>query len=747
MTTWLKSGNQRNPTALSNLNFRVEKPERERPTSRGTVRATRSLRLDTALPYSLLNELVRTMLNAVRFRSVLTGGCIAVFATLALQQVFADPIQVLSPDIHPAPQLMMNDWYQAQTSQKFKEWDEKFATLKTPEAIEAYQKSLREKFVERIGGFPERTELNARVTGIVPRDGYRVEKILFESQPQHYVTGACFVPHSPDFKAPYPAVLIVCGHSNNGKAIPAYQSGAALLALNGIVAFLIDPICQGERYEHLKEDGSIELASTTAGHTLIGTGAILLGKNTARNEIWDGMRAIDYLQQREDVISDKIGCMGNSGGGTQTAYLMSLDDRIKAASPSCYITDFKYLLKERGPQDAEQNIFGQLDFGMDHADYLMMRAPTPILVCTASQDMFPILGSWDSYRKAKRLYSRLGYSERISLIEADGPHGWLKPLREASVEWMCRWLAGRDLDVREPELQLLTDQEFLVTDRGQVLQIEGARSALDLNLEEFKAVRQAQQANPKSPVQVADAVRRVTGIQKKPELPELPAKKVGESRDGDILVERWIFTPEPKVHLTALLYRPATVTKGPLLFLHPLGKNSSIKSGDRTTSAKSLAEEGHVVLSLELRGTGETQPEKATWYDKRFGIDGKHAATAYLLGKSYAGIWGNEILQAAVWLLHKESLPTNEQKLTLVAQGRLGVAALHAAAAEAEMFGNVQIFNCINSWETIIGSKYHEDQFINVIHGAALEYDLPDLLNVLKDKPEIQSPCNALGKM
>lgn len=687
-----------------------------------------------------------TMTSWIRAANVGRGILATALLCIAAKAASADPIQVITPEIHPNPKQMMSEWYKQQTSQQFQKWDAEYEKITDAEAVAAYQKRLRDLFVERLGGFPERTPLNARVTGVVARDGYRIEKVLFESQPGHYVTAACFVPNSPNFKPPYAGVLIVCGHSGNGKALAAYQSGAALAALNGLVALLVDPICQGERYEHVNPDGTIEMKSTTVGHTLLGTGAILLGQNTARNEIWDGMRGIDYLQERDDVDPERIGCMGNSGGGTQTAQLMSLDDRIKAASPACYITDFAHLLEEMGPQDAEQNIFGQLEWGMDHADYLMIRAPSPVLISTATYDMFPIQGSWNSFRKAKRLYTRLGHSERIDLVEADGKHGWLQPLREASVEWMCRWLDKRDIDVREPKLQLLTDKEIQVTDNGQVGLMEGFKSGFDLNTEEFQRLRNEQLAKPKSADELAKSIRSVAGIRAAAELPELAGKKTGESKDGSVRIEHWVFESEPGVLLPALLYRPETVSKGALLFVHPNGKQGEFTADGKTYSAKSAAEAGYLVLALDLRGTGETHPEKAVWYHARFGADGRHSSTAYLLGKSYVGMWGEEVLRAAQWLT-KQELPEGQKSLALVAEGRVGIAALHAAAAESGLFNKVVIAHTIPSWGTLITSKIHEDQFINVVHGAAREYDLPDLINVLGEKIKFLEPTDAQGKV
>src|SRR5690606_28305425 len=131
----------------------------------------------------------------------------------------------------------------------------------------------REKFINAIGGFPERNPLNAKVTGRVARDKFTVEKVLFESEPGFYVTGALFLPDPEKFPPPWPAVVVVCGHRKDGKAYDPYQRGTALLALNGIAGFIIDPVCQGERSQLLDDGGKPLDSASTVGHTLIGTGA------------------------------------------------------------------------------------------------------------------------------------------------------------------------------------------------------------------------------------------------------------------------------------------------------------------------------------------------------------------------------------------------------------------------------------------------------------------------------------------
>ena len=145
----------------------------------------------------------------------------------------AEDLSVLPEKIdNVLPSNMMSHYLRRLAGQKFEDWKTEYEQRKTPEQIAEYQKRLREKFIEAIGGLPERTGLNPQVTGIVSRDGYRVEKIIFESQPKHYVSALLFLPETDKFDPPYPGVLVPCGHSANGKAHDAYQTMGALLALN-----------------------------------------------------------------------------------------------------------------------------------------------------------------------------------------------------------------------------------------------------------------------------------------------------------------------------------------------------------------------------------------------------------------------------------------------------------------------------------------------------------------------------------
>ena len=169
--------------------------------------------------------------------------------------------------------------------------DEIWAKVKTVEEFDSIRSEMRRKMLRRIGEMPERTPLNAKITGVVRRNGYRIEKILFESRPGMLVTGNLYLPDETRFPAPHPAAIEVCGHSRAGKNSPKYQRMAILLAKNGVAAFVVDPLGQGERLQSPEEDSN--LGSPVGNHLRQGVLAVLLGKNLASFEIYDAMRAID----------------------------------------------------------------------------------------------------------------------------------------------------------------------------------------------------------------------------------------------------------------------------------------------------------------------------------------------------------------------------------------------------------------------------------------------------------------------
>lgn len=406
-------------------------------------------------------------------------------------------------------------------------WDD----IKNADEARSRQKALREAFVSAIGGFPQRTPLNPVVTGVIKRDGYKIEKLHFESRPGHHVTANLFLPDSPAFSAPYPAVLVSCGHAGNGKACKNYQRACVQGAKDGFAMLIYDPIDQGERIQ-LPGSG----IACVGGHVNLGLRAHLMGWGMAQFRIWDGMRAVDYLETRKDIDSSKIGVMGQSGGGTLTAYLAALDERLKASCPSCFVCSMRTLAEDWGPQDCEQIVNGQLPAGLNHLSLALMAWPRPVRLTFAEEDAFPFRGALSTFASMKMFYNRLGNGEMADYQSAPGPHSWYESTRQGSIEWMKRWLRG-DENIAPKEQIARLDKGFSfdkvdcaygddpganVLPGGSVTDLPGERTGYDFLRDELNRIDRAGRS-----ALTRELVLKVTGIRTDaPLLPDEPSEYV-----------------------------------------------------------------------------------------------------------------------------------------------------------------------------------------------------------------------------
>ena len=621
-------------------------------------------------------------------------------------------------------------------------WDAEHGKLKTPANVAAYQKRLRDDVLQAIGGLPERTPLEPQIVGTVLGPGYRVEKVIFQSQPKHYVTSLLYLPDEQRFKPPYPGVLVACGHAFEGKGGGAHQAMGAILALNGMAALVFDPIEQGERQQCQYPGHLAGRDFTTTRHTIIGMGSLLLGGNAARFEIWDGMRAIDYLQSRPEVDPQRIGCAGNSGGGTQTGYLMALDDRIRCAAPSCWITSMSRLLANPGAQDSEQNIFGQLQFGVDDVHWILMRAPSPVLVCAAAKDdSFDIGGTWEAFRYAKRLYSDLGLAERVDIVESSAPHGYHISHREGTARWMSRWLVGKDQVIAEPKMAFLSEEEYRCVPSGNVMSLPGARSVYDLNddCENELAKRRASSWVSGERTALLAEVRRLAGIRKLADLPKPRVEPCGTVARAGYRIEKLAIAPEEGVVLPALLFLPEKAKPGRVvLYLHDQGKAADAGPGG---PIEQRVQAGEAVLAVDLRGMGQT---RASETDAYYSHSWQDAYTAYLLGRSYVGMRAEDILVCARYAAERVA-DRPDAEVSLVAVGNVGIPALHAAALEPQLFCRAAISRTLISWSNVVHVRVSRELMASLVHGVLAHYDLPNLAAVLGDRLTIAQPVDAMG--
>jgi dienelactone hydrolase len=635
---------------------------------------------------------------------------------------------------------MLHRYLLGRARQQFEARRKAIAAIKTPEEIAKRRESLRAFFLASLGDLPERTPLNAQVVGTLRRDSYRVEKVIFESRPGHHVTANFYVPNG---QPPYPGILLPCGHSDNGKAYEQYQRAAILLARNGMAVLCYDPIGQGERYQRLDDHGKPTIRGTTE-HTMAGIGALLVGRQEASYCIWDGLRALDYLAGRSEVDPRRLGCTGNSGGGTLTAYLMALDDRIAVAAPSCYITSLERLFATIGPQDAEQNINGQVAAGMEHADYITMRAPRPTLLTVGTRDFFDIQGSWDTFREVKLIYGRLGFGERVDLFESDEPHGFTRPRRIATARWMSRWLLKQDEPIDEPDVAMASDADLQCTRSGQVLRDFKDRSVFDLNAERVRELRAAREApgSKRSDAEFRAEVRRLIGLGGM----QIVAKKprvVGTLTTRFRTIRKLIFDVEPGIVVPALDFM-LRVVDSPDGIVVKAGVDWTRDFAEPGKMDELLNTVGHLVL-IGPRGMGETDPGAESRRDWPFGSDWKEACMGIHLARPLLGQRVVDVLSVL------EGLKTEYggvARFYLVGVGAAGPVILHAALLDEEgSVAGVTLERSLTSWEDLVKQGLSRDQLGNVVPGALRVYDLPELAARLAPRRvHVWEPVDASGR-
>ena len=641
----------------------------------------------TLLPPRLASRLVARLVARLVLPCVL--GC----ASLAAAQ---QDFRVLPADFNATKSdQMMRSYLRKLADQAF---DRRLAELDSAldnDELEAYQQRRREFLRWTLGEMPERTELNAQVTGVIREAELVIEKVMFESQPGFHVTANVYRPKG---EGPFPAVLHPVGHSQNGKAYTEYQKANRLLAKHGFIVLCYDPIGQGERKQFLDEKGN-GVHGASGEHQQLGVAPILLGRGLASYMVWDGVRALDYLCSRSDVDPKRLGCMGISGGGNMTSYLMAYDDRIAAAAPGCFVTTHRQKNERPGPGDAEQNLFAQIRDGFDHPDFLLARAPKPTLILAATKDFVPIEGTWDAYRQAKRVYTALGYPERVALAETNKKHGFSKALREAAARFMCRWLQDRHVEVFEDgNVTTLKDQALQVTPRGQLLQLPGERSLPDL----FSAY-EAKLAKERPPL-TSRRVREVTGIRPLVELPR-PKVEVVEKSQG---LTKLIFRTESGILLPALYW--SVGDKQPLLMAPSGGKDEALKEAMRRHG------QGHPVLLIEVRDTGETRTSNWRFFGAEYCI-------SLMLGRCWSAMWAEDILVAGRWLESQH----DSGSIQIWSSGDVGVAARHAAALEASLISSLTTHQSLESWRNLMTSQAAHARVHTAVQGALKYYDLPDL--------------------
>jgi len=583
--------------------------------------------------------------------------------------------------------------------QQLSEREATVARIRTVSEAQARQAWVRAKILELLAGLPDYNgPLNARVTGRIERSQYSIEKVIFESLPEFYVTADLYVPKEG---GKHPGVLMPMGHWEQGKL--AAQPMAANLAMKGFVVLAYDPVGQGERQQAY--DRRIEaslVGGATDQHFQAGAQSILAGENFARYRIWDAKRALDYLLSRPEVESEKIGCTGCSGGGTLTTYISALDPRIKVAAPACYINSWRQLFA--GPTgDSEQSFPFFLSSGLDVADYIELFAPKPWLINSTIGDFFPIEGARHAYQEALDWYRIYNAEDNIRWAVGPGPHGTPLEVREAIYEWMIRWLKDGRGNFREEPVEMAPDFDLLATETGQV---EG-RQIYQVILDRFR-----QRMSQGSTEPLLAEVRKWSGDR----AGRPPVVHVLSDAPGEVFrTQQLALEVEPGLEISGTLYAPIAP-----------GRKSAILLVDLDTPlAERLAAHGAVVLNLQPRGV----PAPSTGEDQ---AATKQNIRAWVIGKNLAGMRAGDIERGVDVLLAQADVDAGSVRAA--ARNVSGVWLLMAASIDARI-GKIWLDRTPYSLRAALEVPIARDLHDAVIPGFALHWDLEDLVKAMAPRP------------
>jgi len=340
--------------------------------------------------------------------------------------------------------------------------DSSLSKIKQLEEWEKIRSDRYSQFIEMISlqDMPissRRSELNVRVTGIITRDGYHIEKLYYESLPGLYVPANLYVPDN--IKEPTAAVLYVCGHARTQKV--HYQAHPAKFAQLGFVCLIIETIQWGEVCgEHWGCYANGWFNWYSRGYTPAGV------------EVWNAIRGLDLLSERSEVDKERMGVTGISGGGAQSWFIAAADPRIKAAAPVCGASTLEAQISTRTIDGHCDCMIPINTYQVDFQDVGALIAPRPLLIGQADRDGLNRVESVRRiYNDLKRVYSLYNAPEKIGYVETPGGHSYHQISREKIFSFFLEHLMGTHITPEEagdidqsPDVQLSEEELKVYTD-------------------------------------------------------------------------------------------------------------------------------------------------------------------------------------------------------------------------------------------------------------------------------------------
>jgi dienelactone hydrolase len=620
--------------------------------------------------------------------------------------------------------VTVNTFLLQKMHEQYNERRKEFAhALISKKLTQEYIQSIRKKFADLLGNFPPKSSLNATVTGTLQRDGYRIEKIIYESFKSHHVTANLYIPEG---KGKFPAALLLCGHENESKATESYQKTAILFAKNGFVVLVIDPISQSERFQLTNSNSNPLTRGGTTEHTLLNEASNLVDTSTPADELWDNVRGLDYLVTRPEVDTSRIGCLGNSGGGMQTIYFAAFENRVKVIAPCSYFAIRERTLEISGPADGCEQIPGEGKVHLELSDYLIAASPKPILVLAGRYDFIDYSGTLLAFNDLHKVYASLQESQNIKLFTYDDGHGISKPKREAAVLWFRKWFYHDSTKVKEEDLGTLTEKDLLCTATGQVNStFTNEVSIPERNLFLFNQLKKNREIFLHQDINVIrKKIATMLSL-------DLRNKKIAVENKGEVENEKLVFQkmilrkineiPLPVLLMNSSISKPDKI----IVWLNENGKN---QLADSISLMESYLKKNDAVLLCDVSGTGETADvprlNEAKYYNKEYRND----MLALHCGLSMVGIRTADILTLMDFIATVPDFKNVPVEIN--ATGVTTIAAIHATLFSNHI-NQLNLYNGIKTYKTILENSVEKNWYSYVLNGVLKYYDIPDLIKII----------------
>ena len=593
---------------------------------------------------------------------------------------------------------------------------------------------VRQKILQLIGGLPERSgRVAVKQFGSISGDGFRVEKLAYESLPGFWVTANVYLP--AEGPGPFPAIVVAPGHGAAGKLEDWSWGGN--FARNGIAVLAYDPLGQGERLQYFDPEKKASMVGNPTGeHGEANIPPLLIGDDLARYMVNDAMRALDYLVGRKDIDANRIGAFGCSGGGTATAYFAALDPRVKVAASACFVTAFQVLLASpTGNQDAEQTIPHFVEQGLDLADWVELFAPKPYAIVSTTNDMFPFEGAKKSYEEAARFYTIYGAEDRLQFLTGPGGHGNLIPIAPAIMSFFTKNLKGSDAPATFTPLRLEHREDLQCTPTGQLSTSLGGETVYSINRKRAEGLIAPQKALANKadlgPLQtrMRDYIQMLTTAKPGGPPPDAAVKST-EQRTGYKL-ETISMPSDGGAEIAGLLASPDVNDAHAVVLL--LGE-----AGD---ALDRLARSGYAAMSIETR---PSPPGTESIKSPYLGSYNLLSLRAFLVGKTIIGLRLDDAIHALNWLAGRKDM--KGYAITVFGSGPSGLVALHAAALDPRI-ARVVVRNTLADYRSIVDQPLHSNVSEVVIPGVLRKYDTGDLMLATWPRPiVVVNPCDARGR-